>query len=100
MPVVGLNEPAPGLDESFWVYQEKEVAVLFVVSVMPELPHVVIVESVTSVVPCRICDCAKLFEVESIMARTTKVSLHVYFNIHGTRQGRSNQYEGILCCII
>ena len=59
VPVVGLNEPEPGLDESFWVYQEKEVAVLFVESVMLELPQEVIVESVTSVVPCKICGCAK-----------------------------------------
>ena len=60
VPVVGLNEPEPGLDESFWVYQEKEVAVLFVDSVMLEFPQEVIVESVTSVVPCKICGCAKL----------------------------------------
>ena len=60
VPVVGLNEPVPGLDESFWVYQKKEEAVLFVVSVILELSHRVIVESVTSVVPCKICGCAKL----------------------------------------
>ena len=50
----------PGLDESFWVYQKKEVAVLFVVSVILELSHRVIVESVTLVIPCKICGCAKL----------------------------------------
>ena len=58
VPVVGLNEPEPGLDESFWVYQVKEVAVLLVVSVILELPQEVIVESVTLVVPCKICGCA------------------------------------------
>ncbi|MGB0509051.1 MAG: hypothetical protein ACPGEB_03320, partial [Schleiferiaceae bacterium] len=47
-------------DESFWVYQEKEVAVLFVESVILEIPQEVIVESVTLVVPCKICGCAKL----------------------------------------
>lgn len=58
VPVVGLNEPEPGLDESFWVYQLKEVAVLLVVSEILELPHDVIVVPVTSTVPCKICGCA------------------------------------------
>ena len=72
VPVVGLNEPEPGLDESFWVYQEKEVAVLFVESVMLGLPQEVIVESVTSVVPCKICGCA--MEVNGIRKTSTMIS--------------------------
>ena len=75
VPVVGLNEPEPVLDESFWVYQEKEVAVLFVESAMLEFPQEVIVESVTSVVPCKICGCAKLTNG----ARNNIVAANVFF---------------------